>query len=286
MNQREENMTEEAIEPKTPAGAEGMQESAPTEAKQEQSSRTFTEKMFNLKSKPKDDAPKTDSESSPNNQPLNGDGVQSVQQKPKSAKDRIQELAREKNAYKEQAESKSAEVDRLKAEIQKYKDMKPDEMTARDQIRAIQAEDKMNEIEIQTANELHDYIISLDNSDEFIASYDYYAPLLLEQDPWTVKQIHNYPEKFKMYDVMFQAMNNGVFRLGDWLATPNPIKLQKIKMMRDIARGDIILEDAPAPVNAKKKIPDSVVPDLKSSHEPQRAMSEKAMFERTLRNGR
>jgi len=286
MNPEQDQMT-------TPAEAEGKQESASTVSKQEQKSEpTIREKMFGGKVKhnddkneeakndDKDNSDSTDGIDSTNggdgagSKPDKGDkgGANAVENVPpqvhkKSAKERIQELAREKKSYKEQVSQKDQEIARLQQELQELQ-AKKEGRTSKDDYREVVIEEKLKENMRAIQTELQDYASKHKDPAMFETSYNYYMPVFNEHDPWTVTQISKFPEKIAMFDKFFESMNNGAFTMQEWISAPQPLKLKKLLDLQKIANGET---DKPAmpkasnmsEVSKKKPVEDSVVPDLK-----------------------
>jgi len=305
-------MAEETKVDNMPAGA-GTQEAPKPEAKQETKTEakqetkaepTLREKMFGGKinkkeEKPNEDSSKPDAES--NSEPKkdkaeeekpNADG----QPAKKGAKERIQELAREKNAYKSDAELKAKEIERLQAELARIKGMSDENKSDKDKYKEVYIEEKLTEHQNQVRAELQDYASKHENPEMFVANYDYYMPLLSKHDSWTISQIAKYPEKIAMFDKMFEAMTNGAFSIQEWVNAPQPLKMQKIMMLNKLVKGELDHKkpegDAPAeetkkPEETKKEIPDSVVPDKQPGYNPENKESKKGeTFRKVFEKGR
>jgi hypothetical protein len=279
-------MAEETKVDNMPAGA-GTQEAPKPEAKQETKTElTFREKMLGDKIKhkeppkepPKDPDAKIEDDPAAlaKNQALNGDAnpENADEHKRKTAKDRIQELAREKNAHKADAELKAKEIERLQAELARIKGTPDENKSEKDKYKEVYIEEKLVEHQNQVRAELHDYVAQHQNPEMFVANYDYYMPLLAKNDEWTVKQIAKHPEKIAMFDKFFEAMTKGVFTIQQWIEAPQPLKMQKIIDLKNslTAPAEPQKPDAKTetkPEETKKEIPDSIVPDKQAGYNPE-----------------
>jgi len=195
----------------------------------------------------------------------------------KKTKERVQELAREKNKWKSQAEAGTQEIERLQAELKQLQQIKENDKTNKEQLRELYIEEKLKEHIAQSESELREYISTLDEPDMFVENYNYYVPLFQDHDAWTLSQIEKFPEKNKMLDIFFQAMTNGVFSHDEWIKAPNPLKMQKILDLRDFARNKSAPAN-PVPQTPSKQIPDSTVPNLHTKHDPSKPPSKGSTF--------
>jgi len=265
-----------------PEGTVGTQETvqkpaaeqAASETKEAPKAPTLSEQMFGGKIKPKEEPKQPDSDEQPPD-------AQNAQQPKKGAKERIQELAREKNTYKADAEEKAKEIDRLKSELMALQKTEEKDKTAKDQYREAVIEEKLKEHMTEMQAELMDYSAKSGNPEMFETNYNYYIPILNEHDPWTISQIIKFPERTAMLDKFFQAITSGVFSVQEWVEAAQPLKMQKIMDLRKL------VQEGGKPAETKKEepkknIPDSVVPDLNPKSDLSKDLSERALFNKAF----
>jgi len=284
-------MFEEKLSEETTAGAEVTQESAPTvETKQEQKPEpkkepTLRDKMFGDKIKQKEEPKNEEQANKPDvldDNKTDAGEVKKEEPKKKGAKERIQELAREKNSYKEQSEKKDQEIIRLQKELQELQ-AKKEGRTSKDDYREVVIEEKLKENMRAIQTELQDYASKHENPEMFETNYNYYMPVFNKHDAWTVQQISKFPERYEMFDKFFEAMTNGTFSPQEWINAPQPLKLQKINELRKL----IATPKQEPKKEITKSIPDSIVPNLNPKHEPMNPDNSKGVaFRKTFEKGK
>jgi len=206
--------------------------------------------------------------------------------KPKTAKDRIVELANEKNEWKNKALESSEKLAKLQAELEELKAIKDEDKTAKEQYREFFLEEKLKEQEQAAIAEVNDYVAASGDPDMFIANYNYYMPKFQRDDAWTIAQIERFPEKLKMLDMFFKTMTAGVFTMDEWLKAPEPLKMQKILDLRKIILNPPkppakAAEQTPA-APAAKDLPDSVVPNLNPKHDAEQPKAKGSTFNKVF----
>jgi hypothetical protein len=282
-------MNEEIKVDNMPAGA-GTQEApnqTTTETKVETKTEpTFREKMFGDKIKPKEEPKNDEQKDKPDAVDENKtDAADAKKEEPKKkgAKDRIQELAREKNSYKEQVSLKDQEIERLSKELQNLQ-AKKENRTVKDDYREVFIEEKLKENMRAIQTELQEYSSNHENPEMFETNYNYYMPAFNQHDPWTIQQISKFPEKIAMFDKFFEAMTNGVFTPQEWINAPQPLKMQKINELRKLLNAPKETQQVQTP---KPAIPDSIVPNLNPKHEPMNPNNNKGVaFRKAFERGR
>jgi hypothetical protein len=206
----------------------------------------------------------------------------SVPQK-KGARERIQEVARERNAEREARMKAESETKRLQDELKELKSMNEEEKSQRDIFKEIHLEDKIREQYEKNFSDLTNYRESLDDGvrESFDMNYDYYVPALNRYDRESLEIIWSYPQRFEMLDFLMKTINSGQFSLQEWVNAPMPMKYEKIKTLAEFVLNP---QQSVAPV-PKKEVPDSIVPNLKSKSEVEvdaveRGSTFKKVFER------
>jgi hypothetical protein len=269
-------MAEETkVETTAEAGIQEASKQTTTDAKVESKPVSIREQMFGKKVKTAEPVPPSDDakakEQPADTKPAEGketpkEGDTEPAHGKNSAKERIQESRREVKKWKAEAEAKAAEIERLTAEVNKYHAMKTEDMSPRDQLKEVYAEEKLNELHTQLHQELVDYCDNCEDPQMFETNYNYYTPLLQKEDPWTMQQIMKFPEKLKMFDLFFQTITNGTLDVNAWIKSPQPVKMNCLRLLQKQANGENTAVPAnaePAKAEPPKVVADSVVPDLK-----------------------
>jgi len=185
------------------------------------------------------------------------------------AKERIQQLARERNEYRERAERAEKQV----AELENLKKMKEEDKRPKDWAREAVLEEQITAQQNEMRNRLVHYMNSHENPQQFQANYDYYTPLFTQKDPDTIKIISSYPEAIEMLDAFYNAFTQGTATPQQWIDLPLPDKVRRIGILRDslLQAKEQAASPHPAPAPATqppqtaKQVPDSVKPIVSNS---------------------
>ncbi len=209
-----------------------------------------------------------------------------LEQRKKGAKERIQELARGNKALKEEAALKDSEIARLSAELEKLKGVKDEDKSQKDWAREVYLEDKLAGEHGKIVNELQDYVSKHQDPEAFETNYDYYMPIFNNYDPFTVNQILKYPEKIAMFDKLYEAITNGAFTMQEWINSPQPLKLLKIKELRSYVNGSSAPATPQTPAPAQKQVPDSIKPVVSNkTSEPFDSSTKGSTFKKVFEAG-
>lgn len=256
---------------------------------------TIREKMFGSKaSKAKDPLPTA--EAAEPKAAADGETAK------KTAKDRVMESRREAKAAKEEAERLKTvadkeraerehaqkEMEQMQAELSMLRSIDDKNKSPRDLHREIVYEEKLNEAVEKLQNDLNGYCMAHKDPQMFMDIYNYYTPELANKDPWTLNKMHLFPERFKMLDIMYEAITNGIFTLDDWAKAPPPMKMQKLLELQKLARGSANppAKAAKGEPNANSAMPDSVVPDFPEKPDIQNSATKGAAFKRAFERRR
>jgi len=275
--------TEKEFAMNAPAEAEGMQESASTvPSTQEKTEPSIREKMFGDKINKKENKNETDpkdpkqADKAEANNPANPEAAPN----PSAKKDRIQQLAREKNKYKAELDAKNKELEQAKAELAKlHQNPNP---TVKQQMREYFLEQKVDAGMKSIQTDLQTYKSKHTDPEMFETNYNYYMPILQKHDRWTEATIAKFPEKIEMFDRFFSAFTNGELDLRAWVNAPQPQKIAAINRLRkEVQNSKAVAASKPI----MQGIPDSITPNFNPSHDPE-IKGVGAVFKKVFERGR
>jgi len=203
----------------------------------------------------------------------------------KGPRERIQEIAREKIAEREARIKAEKECEKLREELKALQGKDEKDKSRKEILKEIHLEDKLREQEEKRYGELENYRQSLPEGelDAFNVSYDYYVGKLKEDDNDTLEIMWSYPQRFEMLDVFMKLANTGNLNYEAWIKTPLPAKHSQLKELADfVLKPEIAQPLKPQP----KKVPDSIVPNLKPKSEPPEDSSAKgSVFKKVFERG-
>jgi len=210
---------------------------------------------------------------------------QQEEQHKKTARDRIQQLAREKNEWKEKAEKAEAQI----AELERLRKIPDDRMSARDIAREAYLQEQVVAQQDEMRSRLINYMQNHENPKQFEANYNYYTPLFLQHDPETIKAFSEYPNVVEMLDCFYQAFTSGAATPEQWVNLPYPDKVRRIGILsKSLSQAK---EQAANPQPAQqqqpaKQVPDSIKPVISNSpntpHDPNNEANKGSTFKRIM----
>lgn len=169
----------------------------------------------------------------------------------KKAKDRIQELAREKNKYK-------ADFERVQKELEELKKMKDEDKKPKDWAREALLEDKVKEeIEI-SEKELLDYANNHPNRDRFVERYNTITPELMKAAPGIEKVFNSFgPDRWKIIDEIYDGIATGRYNWNAIVSTP-------LITIKEMCYQWLDEQKKPEPPKKLESIPESIKPNFES----------------------
>jgi len=194
--------------------------------------------------------------------------------KKQTARERIKDLTDQRNDALATSEAYLKERDQAISMLEylQRKQNAGHQLTSKEQIQEVLAEQRVNELNYQRTNDLESKIDTMDDPDGYRTNYEYYVPIIERAAPQLSKmlvKLDNYPE---VLGVMFNAINEGQIDLRQWIAKPLPVQMNEIKFVSQKLKEKSIPRNAggslasAANSDAKsmpKQMVKSITPDLK-----------------------